>query len=321
VGFINYLLDTKRLEAEPSNDKNQDTNISIDEPDDEDDNNKDFDSRDNNIYEDIKGKNNSDNLGNSDNTDSNMENDQSDNENHDKWWVKVSIYDAKPEDFTETVLLEPMTHGLVDYPLVASIPEEDIYLYGADDGVILRYGDVIKPFEWAYLTPRFVLPRLKLEDIDEDGVEEIICILYVASGTGLAIEELHILEPDENEIYRDVFFTAEDYNNQLNELITFEYDEENNKLYYIAGEMDYEYDAPEVFTEFTYSGSIGFGMIKLFEFEDGITLEDHMVYGFDEITSGAYVNSIRGKVIYSDESFTITDIIVKPPGFEWDRNN
>ena len=85
--------------------------------------------------------------------------------------------------------------------------------------------------------------------------------------------------------------------------------------------VDYEFDAPEVFTEYTYSGNIGFGMIKLFEFDDGITFEDHMNYEFDEIASGAYVNSIRGKVIYSDESFTITDVIVKPPGFEWDRNS
>ncbi|NLO08254.1 MAG: hypothetical protein GX129_00060, partial [Clostridiales bacterium] len=282
VGFINYVLDSKRFEDNPSNLNNEDITDSGDEFDIEADKNENLDSSNDNTDDDIIENNNTDNKDNSDdsntNTDNNDNKDNKLNNNSQNDWVKVSIYDAKPEDLTEMALLEPMTLGLVDYPLVASIPEEDIYLFGADDGVILRHGELLKPFEWVYLMPRFVLPRLKLKDIDEDGIEEIICILYVASGTGLAIEELHILEPDEDEIYRDVFFTPDDYDRQLHELITFEYDEENNRLYYIAGEMDYEFDAPEVFTEYTYSGNIGFGMIKLFEFDDGITFEDHMNY-------------------------------------------
>ncbi len=85
--------------------------------------------------------------------------------------------------------------------------------------------------------------------------------------------------------------------------------------------MDYEYDAPEVFTDYTYSDNIGFGMIKFFYFDDGLTFEDHMVYGFDEIASGVYINAIKGKVIYKDEKFTITDANVTPnlvPGTETD---
>lgn len=41
----------------------------------------------------------------------------------------------------------------------------------------------------------------------------------------------------------------------------------------------------------------------------------------DEIASGVYINPIKGKVIYKDEKFTITDANVTPPGSEWNREN
>jgi hypothetical protein len=283
--------------------ENKSINETINKQEIEEDNIENSDNPAINIGEEITENNNLDN---------NIDNKSSEKDNRD-YWVKVSIYDAKLEDLTETALVEPMTMGQYVYPLVASIPEEDIYLYGADDGVVLRHGDVIKPFRWNYLTPRFVLPRLKLEDIDKDGVEEIICILYVGSGTGVSIEDLHVLEPDEDDVYRDIYFAPEDYDKQLRELITFEYDKEMNKLHYIAGEMDYEFEAPEVFAEYTFSNNIGFGWIKKFEFEDGITIEDYIAYESNEIAPPVYVNTVTAKVIYQDGSFTITDVIITPP--------
>ncbi len=234
--------------------------------------------------------------------------------NNEDTWIKVSIYDASPEDLTETEIVTPMTHGLVKYPLLASIPERNLFLYGADDGVIVKHGEILKPFEWIYLTPRFVLPWMRMEDFDNDGTEEILCVTYVASGTGLSIEELHILEPDEAEIYRDVYFNPDDYNKQLSENIAFQFDEENNKLCYQVGETYYEYDAPEVFTEYTYSFlDLGYGWMKSFEYDEGIVTKDYIIYNFEKIAAPVYINSVSAKVIYSDETFTLTDITINSP--------
>lgn len=225
----------------------------------------------------------------------------------------VSIYDAKLEDLRETEIVTPSTYSdTTKYPLVASIPDKDIYLYGADDGVILRQVDILKPLEWVYLTPRFILPRIVAEDIDNDGVEEILCILYVGSGTGISIEELHILEPDDTEIYRDLMFLPDDYINQLHDLISFQYDKENNKLYYIVDEEDIEFDAPIEFTDFNFQ-SIYYGFIIYFYYENEIIMEIAPEYYLKGRTAPFYFNRITAKVIYEDENFTITDLVIHPP--------
>lgn len=182
IGFINYVINPNRIETIPSNvDKVEDSK-------------EDLNTTEAN-FDDDKAQNNQDNIGVDidDTIDKSIEIDKLEGNIRDNW-VKVSIYDAKREDLTETVLVEPMTHGQYEYPLVA--------------------------------------------------------------------------------------------------------------------------DIPEVFADYTYSDNIGFGMIKFFYFDDGLTFEDHMVYSFDEIASGVYINAIKGKVIYKDEKFTITDANVTPPGSE-----
>lgn len=224
---------------------------------------------------------------------------------------RTSIYEVKLEDLTETEITTPTDFSEQRYPLLACIPEKDISLFAADDGVILRHENQIKTFVWAYLTPRFILPRMWMDDFDRDGVEEILCVLYVGSGTGVAIEELHILEPDETEIYRDILFSPEDYIKQLEDKVAFKYDKEKNKLYFTTMEADYEYDAPELFAEDTFY-SIGYGWIIYFTYEDGILLEADPSFSFEEFAAPAYFYSVQAKVDYWEESFTITDISVRP---------
>lgn len=235
--------------------------------------------------------------------------------NNEDTWIKVSIYDASPEDLTETEIVTPMTHRLVKYPLLAGIPERNLFLYGADDGVIVKHGEILKPFEWIYLTPRFVLPRMAMADVDKDDMEEIICILYMGSGTGVSIEELHILEPDDAEIYKDIMFSADDYVKQINNLVSFQYDKENNRLCFEAGEEEYEFDAPEEFTEHIFE-NIYYGFIVSFEYDDGIMMKIAPEYYFKGRAAPVYFNYITAKVSYDKEAFTLSDIKISAPG-EW----
>ncbi len=87
------------------------------------------------------------------------------------------------------------------FPLIAAIPDKNVYLYAIrNHGVILYYNNIGHFYDWNYLTPRFILPLMELADFDSDGKEELAIILYVGSGTGVSIQELHIVEVSEDEI-------------------------------------------------------------------------------------------------------------------------
>ena len=221
----------------------------------------------------------------------------------------VSIYDATIDDLTETEIAEAMSFYDKRYPLVASIPDKDIYLYGANDGVILRQANNIIPFEWLYLTPRFILPRLWMEDFDDDGVEEILCVLYASSGTGVSIDELHILEPDEESIYRDIIFSSEDYVKQLEDAIQIEYSAKKNRFYYNISGVEYEAAAPFEVLNYTYK-STSYGNMLFFDYDDQIILNIAPEYSFTEMATPLYINSIIAKVNYHNESFTLFDMLI-----------
>lgn len=116
--------------------------------------------------------------------------------------------------------------------LLCSLSERDIYLYSNVDGVTLYVGDTHQDFNWSYMTPRGILPRMQIGDFDSDGKDELLVILYIGSGTGVSVEELHIVEISEDktlsekqlgspnpEYFKDHMFS--NYNSQLDTDIGF----------------------------------------------------------------------------------------------------
>jgi hypothetical protein len=82
-------------------------------------------------------------------------------------------------------------------PVYADIRDEGVYLaFAAPFGAVLTVNgnDYLYPWSGGELTPRLVMPRLFLSDYDNDGANELAVVLYVGSGTSVAIEELHIIE-------------------------------------------------------------------------------------------------------------------------------
>lgn len=77
--------------------------------------------------------------------------------------------------------------------LLAELP--DAAFYGIQwDTALIRWGDCQAEFDWCYLTPRQIFPRLFCLDVDEDQADELVAVCYSGSGTGVAYEELHILK-------------------------------------------------------------------------------------------------------------------------------
>jgi hypothetical protein len=138
-----------------------------------------------------------------------------------------------------------------NFPLIAAIPEKNIYLYAIKSlgykGVVLYVNGVGHYYDWTYMTPRFILPRLNVADFDNDGDEELAAILYVGSGTGVAVEELHIVNIYENDIlsnnpkdinylkpnpeyFADYLYESKDYMDTLNKQVKIKSYKEEKEL-------------------------------------------------------------------------------------------
>lgn len=115
--------------------------------------------------------------------------------------------------------------------LLASVPNQNIFLYGEENGVALRIGDQTRTFDWEYWTPRDIAPRLQVQDYDGDGKEELSVILHVGSGTGLSVDELHMIkmDPADSDYFKDQVF--HDYDAQLNKAVQIKTILQNDVLF------------------------------------------------------------------------------------------
>lgn len=216
-------------------------------------------------------------------------------------------------------------------PLIAAIPEKNIFLYDTKaDRVLLKVGEMEQYFPWICLTPRFILPRMNLFDYDEDGKDELSVILYVGSGTGVSVEELHILEiaesgqtqetkDEENTVYfKDLVFG--DYAEQLKKSVAF-------KVYEKAGEQRGEitlgsktYDVSLKDYQSDDYGKIQnellFGNIVRFSSDsDRLAVELAAGLHCEKAFEPQYIGVINADVIYGQEKFEL-----KNPRFVKDGN-
>ncbi|TVX95970.1 hypothetical protein [Cohnella terricola] len=100
--------------------------------------------------------------------------------------------------------------------LLASLPDRRISLFAEENGVTLQTGDLKRQYEWNYMTPRGIVPRLHVRDYDGDGADELAVILYMGSGTGVSVEELHLIKLDD---LRDYALQENEYRPQIEQAI------------------------------------------------------------------------------------------------------
>jgi len=121
------------------------------------------------------------------------------------------IYDL-PEKVKQYIIentLDTIPNGFREFSCIAAIPEKDIYLYGYNNGgsLLLKYQNKYEIFNYYWLTPRRVLPEVYLYDYDGDGEKELAVKLYQASGTGVSMWSLLMVEVNEEaEQYEDIFY-------------------------------------------------------------------------------------------------------------------
>jgi len=221
-------------------------------------------------------------------------------------------------------------------PLVAALPEKDIYLYAVKPrGVILYTGDTGHYYGWDYLTPRFILPSLNVGDYDSDGEEEIAVVTYTGSGTGVSIEDLHIVETRKDEVlsrdpssenyftpnpeyYKDHFYTPEAYTSRLDELVKLSaYYAGNELMLDVSIEGNKSVLSMKPLQEWAKDLSINekpcLGSIVYFNCEgNSITVEFALGITGNTFASPIFIGDIKSEVIYREEGFALKNLSFEP---------
>lgn len=219
--------------------------------------------------------------------------------------------------------------------LIAEIPERNIRLYGTSDSVVLQIGDRERAFDWAYMTPRMIMPVMHAADFDADGDDELAIILHVGSGTGIAIDELHIVEFDESGLMEDHLFAESDYIAQLDEHVRFRTSGPSDAAagagcgasighagssHPFIGEIAVGSRTYPVNLDAFASGEFGniierliFGNIVRFGAEDRtLNAEFEAGIGFEQIVTPQYIGTLHAQVDYRDGRFHLADLIFEP---------
>ena len=199
--------------------------------------------------------------------------------------------------------------------LLAELPEQDVMLYGVrddrgDDHALLRWGGSLAEFDWSFGGPLIVEPRLWCWDADDDGQDEVVLVNHVGSGTGVSIEELHIVEKNEDGTLADYAFPEELWRDQLSALLTLV--KGNNRVWVSLGRelVDITSQLPENLEPETLQG-LGTGNVAGFDTDwprgADIRFSGSVCLDADGYNSW-YVADISAYVSYAGGVFTLSDL-------------
>ena len=199
--------------------------------------------------------------------------------------------------------------------LLAELPEQDVALYGVrdhrgDDRALLRWEDSLAEFDWNFGGPLIVEPRLWCWDADDDGQDEVVLVNHVGSGTGVSIEELHIVEKNEDGTLADYAFPEELWRDQLSALLTLV--KGNNRVWVSLGRelVDITSQLPENLEPETLRG-LGTGNVAGFDTDwprgADIRFSGSVCLDADGYNSW-YVADISAYVSYAGGVFTLLDL-------------
>lgn len=138
----------------------------------------------------------------------------------------------------KTVDTEKLMHS--GYLMLGHLEDGTIYVYGRSDeegavegfagNVIYLIGDGFEQSFEARWFAKYDDQKLEWTDIDGDGEDELVFIAYLASGTGVIIEELSVFEPQPDGSFEHHYLSLEKMEELLNEHLTAKVRGENITL-------------------------------------------------------------------------------------------
>ena len=208
---------------------------------------------------------------------------------------------------------------LSKFPLIAAIPDKDIYLYGIKNNnsygreTILYVGDTGHYYEIPYGTPRWILPEMQLSDFDGDGIEELAVINYYGSGTGVAIMGLQIIRINEKTEYGlpwSIYsFAPSDYLKQVEKAVSYKIKDNVNNIFeltvgkekHLLDLSDMIWEDGDNITDILCSGDIVF-----FTYQDNkIQAQFGIAVLHKKYVSSQFVGTVYADCIFENNKFTL----------------
>lgn len=196
-------------------------------------------------------------------------------------------------------------------PILAEIPERHITLSSHDpEGALLRIDSDEQVMDWLLSTPEGTKPVMQVSDFDGDGHEELGVVAHIGSGTGIAIDELHVVSLDGE--FQDVRFKPEDYIAQLKAASSFRQKTTEGKL---TGEVAIH---GEALTEIAFNqqqatecgklrNELYFGNIVRFRFEgDKLKAEFGVGVLGENLVLPDYIGVLESDITYRSGTFELT---------------
>lgn len=156
-----------------------------------------------------------------------------------------------------------------DFHLIASLPQEDIFVYGLrPKGIVVYFKGEASYVDTEYCSSKRILPDISYGDYNNDGKYEIALNFYVESESGEDTEELHVLVGYNNDgIYyvEDNKFSAQSFKNIIDEHLSYGYDKSQNTVNIIIDGASFECQNPfEDFSGLSYGETFEFEISKSF---------------------------------------------------------
>lgn len=219
-------------------------------------------------------------------------------------------------ELPKTMFYDPVTED--DFPaLLVELPEADAAFYGLDwDAALIRWGDSRAEFDWPWLTSQQIFPRLYCFDLDHDWDDELIVICHPSTGTGVSVDDLHILEKNPDGTLTDYALPWEFFSKTLGESLSVK--TVNGRTYSILGAelVDIttilpEGGDPESIERFRAGDIVHFSVTPEPQFND----EEIRFRGAAWLIGDehfqptvAYAAEVDAAVLYRDGTFTLSQI-------------
>ena len=201
------------------------------------------------------------------------------------------------------------------YPLLAEIKYKDFHIYGInknDDnykGIVVKYGKNTKEYDVTYMTPMFILPKLKVMELNKKEV--IFSSFNVASGSEVYIEDLYGFYLNSDGNLEEIYFSPKEYKSQLDKAIKYNIKDNNMLNVIIDGCNNFNINLKRLVEPTWKLNKITYGNNVSFIFDDGINIRLGLEAYFENIVTPQYIGTIEAKItINNDNLFVLKDIVI-----------
>ncbi|WP_297871664.1 hypothetical protein [uncultured Oscillibacter sp.] len=191
---------------------------------------------------------------------------------------------------------------------IAELPEADAAFYAVDSPdsqeprAWLEWGDSLVKYDGSFAAPQPVSPRLWCFDVDSDGKDELILVFFTGTGTGVSIEELHVVKrfPDHSCI--DYALPQSLWQEEVPKL--FDTAEINGRTFAILGHELTEFDGEGLDLD-----TVSSGLIAGFSIEEwgGLRFRGAFCLSPPDSAVPRYVAYTSAEVLYRNGVFTLHD--------------